>query len=149
MAIGNICNREVVFVNREATVQAACKLMRHYHVGSLVVVDEVDGKRKPIGIVTDRDVVVEVDAMELDPKVITIGDIMSADLTTVSEKHGVFETIEVMRFKGVRRLPVVGAEGQLVGIVAIDDLLEVIAGELTEIVHIVSRGQSREQTARK
>lgn len=149
MAIGDICNREVVFVNREATVQTACKLMRHYHVGSLVVVDEVDGKRKPIGIVTDRDVVVEVDAMELDSKVITIGDIMSTDLTTVSETHGVFETIEIMRFKGVRRLPVVGAGGQLVGIVAIDDLLEVIAGELTEIVHIISREQSREQTARK
>lgn len=138
-----------MFVNREATVQAACKLMRHYHVGSLVVVDEVDGKRTPIGIVTDRDMVVEVDAMELDPKVITVGDIMSADLTTVSERHGVFEAIEIMRFKGVRRLPVVGAEGQLVGIVTIDDLLEVIAGELTEIVHIVSREQSREQTARK
>jgi CBS domain-containing protein len=149
MAIGDICNREVVYVNRDVTVHAACKLMRHYHVGSLVVVDERDGKRVPAGIVTDRDVVIEVDAMDLDAKVITAGDIMSPDLVTVPENHGVLETIEVMRFKGVRRMPVVDADGRLAGIVTIDDLLEVLAEELTDIARIVSREQTHEQQARK
>jgi predicted transcriptional regulator len=149
MAIGEICNREVVYVNRDVTVHAACKLMRHYHVGSLVVVDETDGKRVPVGILTDRDIVVEIDAMDLDPKVITAGDIMSAELATVPENHGVLETIEVMRFKGVRRMPIVDADGRLVGIVTIDDLLEVLAEELTDISRIVSREQSHEQHARK
>ncbi len=149
MAIGEICNREVVYVNREVTVQAACKLMRHYHVGSLVVVDEVDGKRVPVGIVTDRDVVVEVDAMDLDPKVITVGDIMSAELVTVPETQGVLETIEVMRFKGVRRVPIVDKDGRLIGIVTIDDLLEVLAEELTDIARIVSKEQSHENQARR
>ncbi len=149
MAIGEICNREVVYVNREVTVHAACKLMRHYHVGSLVVVDETGGKRVPVGILTDRDIVVEIDAMDLDPKVITAGDIMSAALATVPENHGVLETIEVMRFKGVRRMPIVDAEGRLIGIVTIDDLLEVLAEELTDIARIVSREQSHEQHARR
>lgn len=149
MTIGEICNREVVYVNRDVTVQAACKLMRHYHVGSLVVVDEVGGKRVPIGILTDRDVVVEIDAMDLDAKVITAGDIMSEELVTVPESKGVLETIEIMRFKGVRRTPVVDAEGRLVGIVTVDDLLEVLAEELTDIARIVSREQSHEQQARK
>ncbi|HTD91019.1 MAG TPA: CBS domain-containing protein [Burkholderiales bacterium] len=149
MAIGEICNREVVYVNRDVTVHAACKLMRHYHVGSLVVVDEVNGKREPVGILTDRDVVVEIDAMDLDAKVITVGDIMSQALVTVPENHGVVETIEVMRVKGVRRVPVVDADNRLIGIVTIDDLLEVLAGELSDIARIVAREQSHEQQARR
>ena len=149
MAIGEICNREVVYVNRDVTVHAACKLMRHYHVGSLVVVDETEGKRVPVGILTDRDIVVEIDAMDLDPKVITAGDIMSSELATVPETLGVLEAIEVMRFKGVRRMPIVDADGRLVGIVTIDDLLEVLAEELTDIARIVSREQSHEQQARR
>ncbi len=149
MTIGDICNREVVYVNRDVTVHAACKLMRHYHVGSLVVVDEVDGKRLPIGILTDRDVVVEIDAMDLDAKVITAGDIMSQDLVTVPESKGVLDTIEIMRFKGVRRAPIVDAENRLIGIVTVDDLLEVLAEELTDIARIVSREQSHEHQARK
>ena len=149
MSIGEICNREVVFVNRDTAVQAAAKLMRHYHVGSLVAVDDVGGKRMPIGILTDRDIVMEVDAMELDPKVITVGDIMSSELITVPESQGVLETMEVMRFKGVRRLPVIGGDGQLVGIVTIDDLLEVLAEELTDLTRIVSKEQTREMQSRK
>jgi len=149
MAIGEICNREVVYVERDTTVHAACKLMRHYHVGSLVVVDEVGGGRVPAGMLTDRDIVVEVDAMDLDPKVITAADVMSQELITVQENLGVLETIEVMRLKGVRRVPVVGSDQCLIGIVTIDDLLEVLAEELTGIVHIVSRGQSHEQRARR
>jgi CBS domain-containing protein len=149
MAIGEICNREVVFVNRDVTIHAACKLMRHYHVGSLVVVDEDGGKRVPVGILTDRDIVVEIDAMDLDPKVITAGDIMSQELVIVPESQGVLETIEVMRVKGVRRMPIVDADNRLVGIVTIDDLLEVLAEELTDIARIVSREQSHERQARK
>jgi CBS domain-containing protein len=147
--IGEICNREVVYVNRDVTVHAACKLMRHYHVGSLVVVDEADGKRTPAGIVTDRDVVVEVDAMDLDAKVITAGDIMSQDLVTVDEEEGLLKTIEIMRFKGVRRVPVVDKENRLIGIVTIDDLLEVMAEEIGNLAHIVAREQTHEKQARK
>lgn len=149
MAIGEICNREVVYAARDTTVQAAAKLMRRYHVGSLVVIDDFGGKRVPVGIVTDRDIVIEVDATELDPKVITIGDIMTSQLATVPESEGLLETMEVMRAKGVRRLPVVGGEGQLVGIVTIDDLLEILAEELTDLTRIVSKEQAREMQSRK
>jgi len=148
MAIGDICIRDVVYTGRDTTVQAAAKLMRHYHVGSLVVVDYFEGKRVPIGIVTDRDIVVEVIATELDPKVLTVGDIMATDLITASEGQGVLETIEVMRFKGVRRLPVVDQENRLVGIVAIDDVLEVLAEEMSDLTRIVSREQARETQSR-
>ena len=148
--IASILNRSVAFTTRETTVAAAAKLMRHGHVGSLVVVDRMNGgKRMPIGIVTDRDIVVEVIATGLDPAVITVGDIMAQELVVGRESDSVLETLEIMRFKGVRRLPTVGADGQLIGIVTVDDLLEVLAEELGELAKIVAHEQSREAAARK
>jgi CBS domain-containing protein len=149
MSIGSVCNREVVYVNREVTVHAASRLMRHYHVGSLVVVDETAGKRVPVGLVTDRDVVVEVLAMDLDAKVMTAGDIMSQELVTAPESLSVQQAIELMRFKGVRRLPVVDDDGRLAGIVTIDDLLGVMADNLAAIAHVVGREPKREARTRR
>ncbi len=148
--IASICNRSVAFTTRETTVAAAAKLMRLGHIGSLVVVEQMNGgKRIPVGIVTDRDIVVEVIATGLDPSVITVGDIMEKELVVGRESDSVLETLEIMRFKGVRRLPTVDGEGQLVGIVTVDDILEVLAEELNELSRIVSREQKQEALARK
>jgi CBS domain-containing protein len=150
MTIGEFCNREVVYALRETTVVEAAKLMRSHHVGSLVVVDQIGtGKRKPVGIVTDRDIVVEVTATGLDPKTITAEDIMSSQLATVREEDTVEQTMEMMRFKGVRRLPVVDRDGGLTGIVTIDDLLELVAENLVELTRIISREQAEEARGRK
>ena len=148
--IGSICNRSVAFTTSETTVAAAAKLMRHGHVGSLVVVEQMNGGRRvPSGIVTDRDIIVEVIATGLDPAVITVGDIMSGDVVVGRETDTVLETLEAMRFKGVRRLPTVDRDGQLVGIVTVDDLLEALAEQLNELARIVAREQSREASSRK
>lgn len=149
MTIGEICNREVAYTTRDTTVHAAAKLMRHYHVGTLVIIDEIAGRRVPAGIVTDRDIVVEVTAVDLDPKTITVGDIMGQELVTIRESAGVLETMEVMRFKGVRRLPVVGPEGTLVGIISIDDLLEILAEGLSDLTRIIAREQAQEARVRR
>jgi CBS domain-containing protein len=149
MSIGELCNRDVAFAMRETTIAAAAKLMRHYHVGSLVVVDEKAGRRVPVGIITDRDIVVEVVATGLDAGTITVGDIMVHEIVTAPESMGVMETIQLMRVKGVRRLPVVDAGGGLAGIVTVDDLLDVLAEELSELARIVVREQVREAQLRK
>ena len=150
MTIGEICTRETVFTTRETTVATAARLMRHHHVGTLVVVEEMNGGRRvPVGIVTDRDVVVEVMATGLDPNTITVGDIMGQELVTARESEGVLETMQIMRYKGVRRLPIVDKDGQLVGIVSFDDLLEVLAEQLTELSKIVAREQARETSSRR
>lgn len=148
MAIGEICNREVVIVQRDTTVQEAAKLMRSHHVGALVVVKEVSGKRHPVGLVTDRDLVVEVLATQLDASVITVGDIMLPKPATVLDTTGVFETIQLMRDKAVRRVPVVDEHGALIGIVALDDLLSLLAEELSELSTLVSREQKKEMDSR-
>ena len=85
MSVGEICNREVIIVHRDETVQEAAKLMRQHHVGDVVVVDDRNGVRVPVGIVTDRDVVVEIVATELDQATMTVGDIMAQELFTVKE----------------------------------------------------------------
>lgn len=149
MPIGEICNREVVIVQRDTTVTEAARLMREHHVGALVVVKEVSGKRKPVGLVTDRDLVVEVLATQLDAAAITVGDIMLQELDSVTEGSGVFEAIQFMRAKAVRRLPVVDGQGVLVGIVALDDLLALLAEELSDLSALVSREQEKEQRARR
>lgn len=149
MPIGEICNREVVIVQRDTTVEEAAQLMRQHHVGALVVVEEVSGKRKPVGVVTDRDLVVEVLATQLDAATITVGDIMLPELGIVPENSGVFEAIQFMRAKAVRRLPVVDGQGALIGIVALDDLLALLAEELSELAGLVSREQDKELRSRR
>jgi CBS domain-containing protein len=148
MAIGELCNREVVVVTRETSVADAAQLMRHHHVGDVVVVMEEGGQRTPVGILTDRDVVVEVVAAGLDPTTLTVGEIMAPGLASVQEKTGVFEAIRYMRDKGVRRLPVVGEGGVLIGILALDDLLELLAEELGALARLVAREQNREAESR-
>jgi CBS domain-containing protein len=149
MPVGELCIRQVVVAPRNTSVLEAAKLMRQYHVGDIVVTDESDGRRVPVGIVTDRDIVLEVLAPELDAANLSVGDIMSSDLITARENAGVFQTIQLMRAKGARRAPVVNGEGFLVGIVSVDDLMELLADELSELAKLVSREQKREAEIRR
>lgn len=149
MPIGDICVREVVTATRDTTIQEAALLMRENHVGDLLVLDRAKGNRTPVGIVTDRDIVVAIVALGLDPGVLTAGDIMGPELETVLEDQGVFETIHQMRRAGVRRIPVVTKQGYLVGIISIDDLIQLLAEEMTELAKLISREQRKEAHARR
>ena len=148
MTIGTICNRKVITVQRDATVLHAAVLMRQHHVGDVVVIENRKNKTVPIGIVTDRDIVVELVATELDCNVITVGDII-AKLIAVKDSAGVFEAIQLMANKGVRRLPVVDADGGLVGIITLDDLLLLLSKELAAFTKLVTREQKNEATERR
>lgn len=149
MRIGGIATLEAVHCKREASVLEAALLMRKHHVGDLIVVDEVAGALSPVGILTDRDIVVSLVAEGLDATIIEAGDIMSPELLAASEDADVHETIERMRFKGVRRMPVINGSGNLMGIVSVDDLMEFLAEEMTELSRISLRQQSIEKQVRK
>ena len=148
MTLGEICNRNTIFTTRTSSASDAAQLMREEHVGDLVVVDDKSGRRVPVGIVTDRDLVVEILARGVDPKAVTVGDIMGTDLVTARETDDIYDTMQRMRAKGVRRIPVVNAEGTLVGIVAVDDFLDLLAEELTALARVVTREQARERLHR-
>ncbi len=149
MLVKELCKKETVVVSRHAPVAEAAKLMRKFHVGSLVVVDVEGDRKRPVGILTDRDIVVEIVAEQLDPEEIVVGDVMSDQLVTVEEGEGLLEAIALMRESGVRRVPVVDARGRLVGLIASDDALEVIAGHLEDLVWMTGLQQRREAARRQ
>jgi CBS domain-containing protein len=148
MAVGEICNREVVIAEKALSVVDAARLMREHHVGDLVVVETRDGRKHPVGIVTDRDIVVEVVAAGVNPDSLNVGDIMGPEVATVRESEGLFEALRYMRGKGVRRMPVVDNTGGLVGILTMDDMLSLLAEEMTELAKLVSHERQREAIAR-
>jgi len=149
MSIGEICNREVVIAERTVSVAEVAALMRQYHVGDVVVVESVGGRRRPVGVVTDRDLVVEVMAPGLAPDALKAGDMLDGEVAFVRESEGVFETIRYMRSKGVRRMPVVDPEGWLLGIVALDDLVALLAEEMQQMAALISTEQRHESERRK
>ncbi len=149
MKTGDVCNREVVFIERAASIAAAARLMRAHHVGDLVVVEEKNGRRAPVGIVTDRDLVLEVLAEGVNQNDIAVGDVMSYELVTANEDDDLFDTLKHMRTKGIRRLPVVDRAGSLVGIVTVDDLLDLLAEQVSDLARIVQREQTRERERRR
>jgi CBS domain-containing protein len=144
MTIGLFCTRDTVIARREDSIHTAAKLMREHHVGSVVVVEDALDGVKPIGVLTDRDMVVEILALQLDPQKVTVGDVMSAELISAKEADGIWVTLKRMRSEGVRRLPVVNDQGLLLGIVSVDDLLELLVGELTDLVKLSDREKERE-----
>ena len=148
MNIGEICSRIVVFAESGTPVQQAAKLMRDHHIGALVVTEGDAGARRPIGIVTDRDLVVEVVAADVDYHTLSVGDIMSERPATIKEAAGLFEAVAQMRSGGVRRLVVVDAGEHLLGILAMDDLLPVLAEELSAI-SLAIRAEQRRETQRR
>lgn len=145
MKIKQVCSRMVAVAERHNSVREAAQLMREHHVGCLVVTEKRDGRTRPVGLVTDRDIVVSVVALaSVQPETLRVEDIMARELATIEEDAGVFEAVEVMSERGVRRLPVLGADGQLVGILALDDLLRILAAELTGLAAVVEREGRRE-----
>ena len=148
MEVGKLSTTDTICCSRDESVQGAALLMRKHHVGDLVVVDGDDGEAIPAGIVTDRDIVVSVVALGLDPASLQVGDIMSDDLLTCREDDDVYQTIEHMRVRGIRRVPVVNRHGGLAGIVSADDLLEFLAEEMGDLSRISGSQQAHEKRAK-
>jgi CBS domain-containing protein len=143
--LGTVASRIAIVVEPETPVLTAARLMREHHVGALIVTTG-DGARRPVGMVTDRDLVVEVLAQDVDQGALRVGDVMSSDIVTARETDAVFEATRTMRERGVRRLVVVGEAGELVGIVTMDDLVALLAEELGDLAQLVRReirGESR------
>jgi len=149
MNAGEICSRIVVVGESKMSVREAAKLMRDHHIGALVVTEGAPESRRPIGILTDRDLVVEVLAADVDYRAFTVGDIMSERPVTSRESAGLFEMIAQMRSAGVRRLIVVDADEHLLGIIAMDDLIPVLAEEMSALAQAIRVEQRREAQRRR
>ena len=148
MNVGEICSREVVVMDGAESLREAVRLMRENHVGDVVITESRAGKTLPVGILTDRDILIEVVAKDVPLDSLGVSDVMSSELLTVTESETEAEALAAMRRKGVRRAPVVDASGALVGIVSIDDVIEVLAEQLGDIAALIGREQQQERERR-
>ncbi|MEN8108677.1 MAG: CBS domain-containing protein [Pseudomonadota bacterium] len=148
MNAGELCNRDVVTTGRDTSVLEAAKLMRDHHVGSLVIVETSEGRTEPVGILTDRDIVIEVIAENVNVADVCVCDVMSYALLKVNENETVFDTAQRMRARGVRRVPVVNSSCELVGILALDDILGLLSEELSLLSRLTTREAEQEQKKR-
>lgn len=144
MNIGSVCNRNVIAVSRSMTVQEAARLMRAEHIGDVLVLDDSGEPPLPIGIVTDRDIVIEVVAAGLDPEALKLADLLVRPLVTVDEHDSCEDTVRLMTMNGVRRMPVIDAFGGLIGVVTLDDLLPHFAAPLAQLSQLASRSRKLE-----
>ena len=148
MSVGEYCNRQVIVVNKTDSIREAVALMREHHVGTVVVVEKMTTMMVPVGILTDRVIVIEILAQDIDIDSVSIADVMSFELVTVAENTKLLDAVSVMRTKGIRRLPVVNTEGGLVGILTVDDVLELLAEQISNIAGLVSNEQRQEHARR-
>jgi CBS domain-containing protein len=136
MSVGRICVRRVVIASHGESVRAAAERMLAEDIGALVV---LDAERRPVGIVTDRDLVARCIAARQDPEKTTVGDVMSKPTARVLESTPIEDALGEMLRAGARRLPVVDDEGRLVGILALDDVIELLAEETATIGRLLAR----------
>lgn len=145
MNVGDICNRNVIYADIDTDILAAAQLMRKYHVGSIVIVMDKSHDKKPIGIVTDRDLAIKILAKDASAQNITLHDTMTRDLVCVREDDDIMDTTRIMRLEGVRRVPVINDEGGLTGMLTMDDLIEMLATELSNLAGLIGREQRQEK----
>ena len=149
MTVGDICTRNVVVAPKTESIVDAAKRMRSSHVGDLVIVENRNGQHVPIGILTDRDIVIGVVAGDpVHINYLLVGDAMSSDLVTARDQDTIESALEKMREHGVRRLPIVDETGALVGILTIDDMLQHLTAQQRELVALVGREQLHERQYR-
>jgi CBS domain-containing protein len=145
MTVGELCNRAVIITKPEASVVEAMRLMKSYHVGDLVVVEERNGAHAPVGILTDRDVALLVADRAARLPTLRVADVMSHHLITSREEENLPEALRKMRSFGIRRLPGINGEGILKGILTFDDVVELLSDELTDLARLVVSEQKRER----
>ena len=137
--LGRICTKPVVTASAQMTVEQAARVMRSKNVGALVIVNA----GRPVGMLTDRDVAVEVVATGMDPDAVRVGDVMHKRPITIREDLGIFDAARVFAKTGVRRLPVVTKSGVLVGVIAVDDLIMLPGNEMGHMAGALSAGLRR------
>jgi len=134
MSTGRICTRTVVTASARESVLEVARRMEEHGVGTVVVVDE---NAKPVGIVTDRDLVLRCIAAELEPAGTRVSDVMTQEVRTVDESTPIEQALRTMAGAGTRRLVVTGTGGKLAGLLSMDDFVELLAEEATSLGEIV------------
>jgi CBS domain-containing protein len=150
MPISECCTCDVVCCESDTPIPDVAALMRKHHVGAVVVVVKQEGgKNMPVGIVTDRDIVLETIALQVDPGAFVAGDFMTTPAVTVADDAGFVATLRLMRKHLMRRAVVVTPDGALSGIVSADDIVKLLSVELSLITGAIIEQPVLERRLRK
>jgi CBS domain-containing protein len=144
-----LSQRNVVTVRRHEELGTAAWMMRERNVGCLVVVEPagIMGGERPVGMLTDRDIVTNVIVREADPRDVRVEDAMTRHPVTVWTTSSIDEALQRMREGQVRRVPVVDERGRLAGILALDDIFEYLANRLHPVVTPIRRVEQNREHA--
>jgi CBS domain-containing protein len=148
LSVRDVAVHNPATVQPEESITDCAKRMHAEHVGCLIVVEQTDGIAFPIGMLTDRDIAIEVVAFGLDPRAMTAGDVMSEKPAVVEEDDDLLDALALMRERGVRRLPVARADGALIGVIAFDNLLQALAEQLDGMIGVLKAQQTHELRTR-
>jgi CBS domain-containing protein len=130
MSISDLYLTKVATVFPDATIEEAIEVMRDFGVDDVIVVENKDGLTKPCGILTGHDIVMRAYRLNADIEELTVREVMTHNLVTCKPSFGVFEIIELMQRCSVKRLPVIGEAGELLGIITASDLFSMLGDEL-------------------
>lgn len=144
MSVGRICVREVDLAEANEPVKVAAQRMHSRNVGTLVVLDSL---KRPLGMITDRDLAVRVMGHDLDPIETTVGDVMTHCLRTIREDSPIEDALRAMRAGRCRRVPVVDHDGKLMGILSVDDILAQLVAEFRDIGRLLNEESPRSVAA--
>ena len=138
MSVGRICSRLVVTVSSVESVRVAARRMAENGVGTLVVAN-LDGVIQASGIVTDRDIAVRCVAESLDPDRTPVSRVMTAPAGSVDESTPIEEAVRMMASAATRRLIVTGDDHRLIGILSLDDVLDLLVEEIESVGRLLKK----------
>ena len=118
MSVNRIMVKDPITINPEASVREAARMMRDKEIGSVII---VNGK-KPIGILTERDIVRRITAVGLNPEILTVEKVCSKPVVAVNQILQIDDAVDIMRDNKIRRLIVVDNDDEVVGIITSDDI---------------------------
>ena len=123
--VSSIMTEKVKTATADETIKTVCKSMYENDIGSIVIVKRtIDDANKPVGIITERDIVRQIGLSELFVVQAPIRQIMSTPLVIIGPNNPVRDAIEIMQLKKIRRLPVIDNKGKMVGIITQKDVLK-------------------------
>jgi CBS domain-containing protein len=149
MNLKTLGQKYVVTVTTETSLEDTARLMRENHVGDVVVVELKGDRKLPVGILTDRDIVMATIALGAPVKPLAAGDIMTTNIVTVKENESLNNLIDLMKEKGVKRVPIVNQERGIVGIIALDDVMALLSRELAALAEVGKRQKEVELQRRQ
>lgn len=148
MNLKDLGQREVVTAFAGDSLFTAAKKMRDAHVGDVVVVKRRGARLVPVGILTDRDIVVATVALKVPLEVLSVGDVMTYSLVSARENESLSKVLQMMKMHGVRRIPIVGKGGDLKGIIAVEDIVRFMTEQLSVLSDIFARERNLETRRR-